>query len=251
MAAHVERARHEVSGELRLGISLCGNVDPESGDAILVPDLGWRNPPFGKLVSRRFQLPVRVATDARQAALAEAIWVPGVNERNFAWATVSAGYGGYLFLNGRLYGGAHGFAGNFGHNTYDAGRSRLLSPLAQDGIISVRAVFEAIELGDAAAAAIVDQAIRLICINLGAVVNLLDIKLIARGGGVTKAAPWLVERINQAIRAYLMTDEAQRALRVWRESTVYAALWAATRRNYTICCGGTRWCAAWRRNGTA
>jgi glucokinase len=260
MATHVERARREVSGELRLGISLCGNVDLESGDAILVPNLGWRNLPFGKLVSQRFQLPVCVATDVRQAALAEAVWGPGANERNFAWATVGTGYGGYLFLNGRLYGGAHGFAGNFGHTTYDeingppcgcgrrgcfetfvagpaiaragqaaheAGRSLILSSLAQDGTVSTRAVFQAIELGDAVAAQIVDHAIRLICINLGGVVNLLDVKLIVMGGGVTKAAPWLVERINQAIRAYLMTDEAQRDLRVTRESTANAALWGA------------------------
>ena len=84
MAEHVERARKFVSGELMIGISLCGNVDLISGDAILVPNLHWRNLPFGKLVSQRFQLPVCVATDVRQAVLAEAIWGVGVNERNFA-----------------------------------------------------------------------------------------------------------------------------------------------------------------------
>ena len=102
-----------------------------------------------------------------------------------------------------------------------------MSSLAQDGHISTRAVFQAIELGDAVAAQIVDRAIRLICVNLGAVVNLLDIKLIVMGGGVTKAAPWLVERVNQEIRPYLMTVEAQRDLRVRRESTTNAALWGA------------------------
>ncbi len=260
LAPHIERARQTASGELRVGISLCGNVDLESGDAILVPNLGWRNLPFGKLVSERFQLPVCVATDVRQAALAEAVWGHGADERNFAWATVGTGYGGYLFLNGRLYGGAHGFAGNFGHTTYDevnghacgcgrrgcyetfvagpaiaragqaaheAGRSLILSALATDGTVSTRAVFQAIELGDAVAAQIVDDAIRLICINLGGVVNLLDIKLIVMGGGVPKAAPWLVERINERIRAYLMTVEAQRELRVARESSPNAALWGA------------------------
>ena len=260
LAAHIEPARQAVAGELRVGISLCGNVDLESGDAILAPNLGWRNLPFGVLVSQRFQLPVCVATDVRQAVLAEAVWGIGTDERNFAWATVGTGYGGYLFLNGRLYGGAHGFAGNFGHTTYDeinghacgcgrrgcfetfvagpaiaragqqaheAGRSRILSSLAKGGAISTRAVFRAIELGDPVAAQIVAEAIRLICINLGGVVNLLDIKLIVMGGGVTKAAPWLVERINEQIRAYLMTVEAQRELRVTRESTANAALWGA------------------------
>ena len=198
IAEHVERARRSVAGELRVGVSLCGNVDMESGDAILVPNLHWRNLPFGRLSSQRLQAPVCVATDVRQATLAEAVWGVGAKERNFAWATVGTGYGGYLFLNGRLYGGAHGFAGNFGHTTYDevnghrcgcgrrgcfetfvagpaiaragqaareAGKSAILASLAGAGKVSTRAVFRAIELGDAVAAKIVDDAIRLICIN--------------------------------------------------------------------------------------
>lgn len=260
IAPQVERARLRMQGELRIGISLCGNVDLLSGDAILVPNLGWRNLPFGRLVSEHFRAPVYVATDVRQAALSEAIWGAGVGVRSFAWATVGTGYGGYLFLNGRLYGGAHGFAGNFGHTTLDevdgypcgcgrrgcfetfvagpaiarAGQAALesrssiiLASLAEDGIVSTRAVFRAIELGDAVATQIVDDAIRLICINLSGMVNLLDIDLIVMGGGVTAAASWFVERINADIRAYLMTIEARRDLRVLRESTPNAALWGA------------------------
>ncbi len=267
MAGPVEEARQVVGGALRIGLSLCGNVDLATGDAVLVPNLGWRNLPFGALVSRRFRLPVCVATDVRQAALAEATWGLGAGERHFAWATVGTGYGGYLVLNGRLYGGAHGFAGNFGHTTYDevnghrcgcgrrgcfetfvagpaiaragqaaheAGESAILSSLVVDGAVSTRAVFRAIELGDATAASIVDEAIRLICVNLGGVVNLLDIKLIVMGGGVTKAAPWLVERIDSGIRAYLMTEEAQRELKVRRESTVNAALWGAAAHVFAV-----------------
>ena len=265
MARHIELTQQLVSGELLLGFSLCGNVDLISGDAILVPNLHWRNLPFGRLVSERFQLPVCVATDVRQAVLAEAIWGAGVGIRNFAWATVGTGYGGYLFLNGRLYGGAHGFAGNFGHTTLDeingflcgcgrrgcvetyvagpaiaragqaaleAGKSPILASLADKGQVSTRMVFRAIELGDLEAKRIVDNAIRLICINLGGVVNLLDIDLIVMGGGVTEAAPWFVERVDSEIRAYLMTVEAQRDLRVLRESKANAALWGAAAHVY-------------------
>ena len=267
MAPQVEAAKAQVQSELRIGISLCGNVDLESGDAILVPNLGWRNLPFGRMVSERFRAPVCIATDVRQAALAEAIWGAGRGVRNFAWATVGTGYGGYLFLNGRLYGGAHGFAGNFGHTTldeingypcgcgrrgcfetfvagpalaragqaaHDAGESPILASLADDGVVSTRAVFRAIELGDAVATQIVEDAIRLICINLGGMVNLLDIDLIVMGGGVTEAASWFVERVNAEIRAYLMTAEAQRNLRVARESTPNAALWGAAAHVFTV-----------------
>ena len=267
MAPQIEATRARIQCEPRIGISLCGNVDLLSGDAILVPNLGWRNLPFGGLVSEHFQAPVCVATDVRQAALAEAIWGAGRGIRNFAWATVGTGYGGYLFLNGRLYGGAHGFAGNFGHITlderngypcgcgrrgcfetfvagpalaragqaaHDAGESSILAALAEDGIVSTRMVFRAIELGDAAATQIVDDAIRLICINLGGMVNTLDIDLIVMGGGVTAAASWFVERINAEIRAYLMTVEARRDLRVLRESLPNAALWGAAAHVFAV-----------------
>lgn len=260
MDPHVERARQQVVDEPMIGISLCGNVDLVSGDAILAPNLGWRNQPFGRRVSQRFRLPVCVATDVRQAVLAEAIWGAGIGLRDFAWATIGTGYGGYLFLNGRLYGGAHGFAGNFGHITLDeingypcgcgrrgcfetfvagpaiaragqaaheAGKSVILSSLALGGQVTTPVVFRAIELGDEIATAIVDEVIRLICINLGGMVNLLDLSLIVIGGGVTAAAPWFVERISSDIRAYLMTAEAQRDLRVLRESMPNAALWGA------------------------
>lgn len=267
MTAHVGRARQATSGELMLGVSLCGNVDLASGEAILAPNLGWRNLPFGRLLSERFQLPVCIGTDVRQAALAEAVWGLGRNMRDFAWATVGTGYGGYLFLNGRLYGGAHGFAGNFGHITLDevnghpcgcgrrgcfetyvagpaiaragqaacaAGKSAALSALAGGGEVTTRMVFRAIELGDNSAAAIVDEAIRLICLNLGGMVNLLDLSLIVMGGGLTKAAPWFVQRVSGGIRAYLMTAEAQRDLQVAGESLPNAALWGAAAHVFAV-----------------
>ena len=275
MEPHVERARQSIRDatrdamrdELRIGVSLCGNVDLVSGDAILAPNLHWRNLPFGRLLGERFCLPVCVATDVRQAVLAEAVWGLGRDLRDFAWATVGTGYGGYLFLNGRLYGGAHGFAGNFGHITLDevngypcgcgrrgcfetfvagpaiaragqaaceAGESAILSALALDGAVTTPMVFRALELGDKSATAIVDEAIRLICINLGGLVNALDLSMIVMGGGVTEAAPWFVERINSEIRAYLMTAEAQRDLRVTRESLPNAALWGAAAHVFAV-----------------
>ncbi len=271
MEPHVERARQSMRDamrdDLRVGVSLCGNVDLVSGDAILAPNLHWRNLPFGRLLSERFCLPVCVATDVRQAVLAEAVWGAGRDLRDFAWATVGTGYGGYLFLNGRLYGGAHGFAGNFGHITLDevngypcgcgrrgcfetfvagpaiaragqaaceVGDSAILSSLALDGEVTTPMVFRALELGDESATAIVDEAIRLIYINLGGLVNVLDLSLIVMGGGVTEAAPWFVERINSEIRAYLMTAEAQRDLRVARGSLPNAALWGAAAHVFAV-----------------
>jgi glucokinase len=258
--ARVEQCEREIGERPPLGISLCGNVEIDTGEAVLVANLHWQNVPFGPMIHERLKLPVYIATDVRQAALAEAVWGAAQGIDNFLWGTIGTGYGGYLFLNGRLYGGTHGFAGNFGHTPLDevdgylcgcgrrgcvetfvsgpaiarAGQlavdkqlSPALAEMAGDGSVTTRMVFDAVDAGDPAADRIMSQVIRLICMNLAGTVNLLDLEMIVLGGGVANAASWLVERISKRIREYLMTVEARRDLRVVRESFPNSALWGA------------------------
>ena len=265
----VELIRHQLKQATQrvdllpaVGISLCGNVDRATGEAVLVPNLHWRNVPFGRMIQERCGVEVQIATDVRQAALAEALWGAASGVRNFLWVTVGTGYGGYLFLNGRLYGGSHGFAGNFGHTpldevdgymcgcgqrgcveTFVAGpaiaragqlalakeQSQLLADLAASNQDEVTApmVFEAFEAGDKAAQRILERVIFLICQNLGGAVNLLDLDMIVLGGGVCNGSEWFVKRIDQRIRDFLETVEARQDLQVARESFIDSALWGA------------------------
>jgi len=267
MEPHVEAALAAAGDAVAIGLSLCGNVDTVTGEAVLVPNLHWQNLPFGQMIADHFGRPVYAATDVRQAALAEAVWGAARGVRNFVWATVGTGYGGYLFLEGRLYGGSHGFAGNFGHTPYDeingyrcgcghwgcfetfvAGpaiarggqilvdkeRSPTLAALAGGAPVTARLVFDAVDAGDPAAGQLMDDVIRLICMNLSGVVNLLDLDMIVMGGGVVQAASWFVERIDRRIRDYLMTVEARRDLRVVRESFPNSALWGAAANVFAI-----------------
>lgn len=254
---YVEKAR-ALSGTLAgIGLSLCGNVDVDTGMSVLAPNLNWRYVPIGQMVSEASGAPVFAATDVRMALIAEAIWGAAKNVRDFAWATVGTGYGGYLFLDGKLYGGSHGFAGNFGHFTLDEvngipcgcgqtgcyetfvagpgitraaqaaaerGESAFLQSIAATRRITTRDLFDAEAAGDEAAKAIVDEAIRLISINLGGLVNILDLSMIVMGGGVVHATPDFVDRVSHRIRRYLMTEEAIRDLRIVKESFENSAL---------------------------
>ena len=68
---YVDRAQH-LPGRFRgIGLSLCGNIDLETGLAVLVPNLHWRYLPFGERVLKAFGTPVFAATDVRMALLAE------------------------------------------------------------------------------------------------------------------------------------------------------------------------------------
>lgn len=260
MRPFVEKATQQFGTLVGIGLSVCGNIDAETGEAVLVPNLHWRYVPFGEMVHQAFGLPVYAATDVRDAALAEHLWGVAKGIRYFAWCTIGTGYGGYLYLEDKLYGGYHGFAGNFGHITYDeihgypcgcgkrgcfetfvagpaiaragqaaadAGHSPLLAQLSQDGRVTTHAVFQAYSQGDPAAVEVIQRVVRLVSINLSGVVNLLDLEMIVMGGGIIQVCPELVELISTHIRDYLMTAEAKRDLRIVKESFANAALFGA------------------------
>lgn len=260
MEPYVLQARH-MPGRFRgIGLSLCGNIDLETGLAVLVPNLHWRYLPIGEIMQDAFGAPVFAATDVRMALLAEVLWGAARSASYVAWATVGTGYGGYLYLDAKLYGGSHGYAGNFGHTTWDeihgelcgcgkrgcfetyvagpaiaaqgqkaadSGESLLLRSLADGRRVSTADVFFAEAQGDPAAQAIIENVIRLISINLGGVVNTLDLSMIVMGGGVVHASPTFIQRINTRIRDFLMTEEAKRDLQVVKESFDNSALLGA------------------------
>jgi len=259
IAPYVEKARQRYSPLIGIGLSICGNINKETGEAVLIPNLHWRGLPFGSMVRNAFQLPVFAGTDVRAAALAERLWGVARESQFFAWCTVGTGYGGYLFLNGKLYDGYHGFAGPFGHITWDeegypcgcgrrgcfetfvagpaiaragqaavdAGHSPLMAELSQGGRVTTQTVIQAYQQNDPAAVSIIEQVARLIAINLSGLVNTLDLEMIVMGGGVIQACPQLIDRISHYIRRYLMSDEARRDLRLERETFTNSALYGA------------------------
>lgn len=245
---------------IAIGLSLCGNVTMETGEAILTPNLRWRYVPIGALLFERYGLPVFAATDVYMAGLAEMVWGKASGCRYFAWATIGTGFGGYLFLDGKGYGGYHGFAGNFGHNTIDevngypcgcgkrgcletfvagpaiarSGQQALnhdespaLARLAGDHAVTTAMVFQAETEGDPAACEIISQVVRRVAIGFSGLVNILDLELIVVGGGVIKGSPDFVNRIDRYIRPLLMTEEAKIDFRLEAESFENSALFGA------------------------
>jgi glucokinase len=251
IAPYIEKARSLPGRLLGIGLSNAGNVDPDTGVATLVANLGWHYVPIGQMVRDAFDLPVFPATDVRTALVGELVWGAARGKKFVAWATIGTGYGGYLFLDGRLYNGTHNFAGPFGHNTLDeingypcgCGRngcvetyvsgpaiaragskaaenseSEFLAGILKERPITTMDVFAGEAAGDTPAHEIIEEVIRKVSISLSGLVNTLDLDMIILGGGVTHATPDFVERISRRIRDFLMSDEARRDLQVIHES---------------------------------
>ena len=100
---------------LGLGLSVPGTVNIEHGALIFAPNLQWQNVPLREIFSEHSGLNVFVENDANAAAIAEHLFGVARQIKDFIFVFVGVGLGGGLFLNGKLYRGNNGFAGEIGH----------------------------------------------------------------------------------------------------------------------------------------
>ena len=100
-----------------VGVSLPGMVDPDTGRAIYIPYFKWRDWPIAEEIRSATGLSVVVDNDANAAALAE-LWFgrPEVSDsRDFIMVLVAEGIGTGIVIDGQIYRGERGAAGEFGH----------------------------------------------------------------------------------------------------------------------------------------
>jgi glucokinase len=100
---------------LAVGVGAAGFVDVGRSTVTFSPHLAWRDEPLRSAVAERIHLPVVVDNDANTAALAESRFGAGVGHRFVLCVTLGTGIGGALVLDHRVFRGANGMAGEFGH----------------------------------------------------------------------------------------------------------------------------------------
>ena len=100
---------------LGIGLGVPGLVNVQNGELLFAPNLGWRNVPLRLMLSQRFHLPIYVENEANLGALGEYYFGIGRNVDNFIYLSSGVGLGGGIIINGKLYKGWRGFAGEIGH----------------------------------------------------------------------------------------------------------------------------------------
>ena len=99
-----------------IGISCGGPLDAARGVILGPPNLpGWDNVPIVKRMEEHFGVRARLQNDANACALAEWKFGAGKGCRNMVFMTFGTGLGAGLILDGRLYEGTNGNAGELGH----------------------------------------------------------------------------------------------------------------------------------------
>lgn len=105
-------AGDEVAG---VGVGVAGLVDADRSRVYFAPNLRWSQVPVRALLEASTKLPVVVENDGNIAAWGEHRFGAGKGVADLVLITVGTGIGGGIVINGQLFRGAHGAAGEIGH----------------------------------------------------------------------------------------------------------------------------------------
>jgi glucokinase-like ROK family protein len=100
---------------LGIGLGVPGLVNVQKGELLFAPNLGWQNVPLRLMWNQRFHLPLYVENEANLGALGEYYFGVGRDVDNFIYLSSGVGLGGGVIINGKLFTGGRGFAGEIGH----------------------------------------------------------------------------------------------------------------------------------------
>lgn len=198
--------------------------------AAIFPD--WMDKNVGEELGRRLLVPVYVGNDANLGALAEATFGAGRGIANFVYVMLATGVGAGLVLDGQLYEGDTGTAGELGHVVVapDGLICRCGNRGCLETIAGTRAIVQALrhshgadttlddvlrltEAGDSGARRVVADAGRAVGRALAGVCSVLDPRLVIVGGEVTAAGDLVLAGIRESIEL-MMTPSAGHAVSV-------------------------------------
>jgi len=201
-----------------VGIGITGLVDSETGTVIFAGNLGLSDFPFRRALADAlpFSVPILIENDCKVAALGERYYGAGQGFDNMVYIEFGTGIGAGIIMDGRIYAGAHGMAGELGHiklrkggpkcacgargclEALAGGRTIVREVLREtdnsrrsaiwrlaDGDsskVTLRIILEAAAEGDPLAQKVLDKAMDYLGMGIANLINLLDVEGIIIGG---------------------------------------------------------------------
>jgi glucokinase len=220
-----------------LGVGIPGVIDLATGQTQFLPNLpgDWNGLQVAGQLAEQTGLRTWLLNDARSFILAEATWGAGRGARSVVGMTLGTGIGGGIAIDGRLYLGFDGAAGEVGHQTIDPdgppcgcgnrgclealasgpalaalgvkavmqGMTTQISALAEQDLnrITPDTIRRAAEAGDAVARQILDRVGAYLGIGVGNLINILSPERVIIGGGVAQLGDWIFAPLRAEVRA--------------------------------------------------
>ena len=215
-----------------IGIGSPGPLNVEKGIIYESANLPIKNMEIVDLIEKETGINTYLQNDANTAALGEKVFGAGKEADDLLYITISTGVGGGIIINGKIYYGHTGNAGEIGHMTVDPtgpqcgcgnygclesfssgtaiknmakkaienDESTLIKKLARDKKLSAKLVAKAAEKGDQKALDIFAKAGYYLGIGIANLVNIFNPEMIILGGGVLKAKEYFLDRAKEEFK---------------------------------------------------
>jgi predicted NBD/HSP70 family sugar kinase len=212
-------ARRQVIG---IGVGVPAPVRPDAPGRLppfIVP--AWRDHDVHEILSRAYGLPVFVENDANLGALAEQWWGAGKDGKDLTYIKIGTSIGSGHIINGELYRGAGGTAGEIGHLPMDpAGPrcpcgltgclttfigsevlvARAKSEVGSAAVENVGDIVRAARAGDGGARRIVADVGAHLGVAVASLMNVLNPAVVVLGGEITGVGDLLLDPVRAAVR---------------------------------------------------
>jgi glucokinase len=232
IAEVVDGVLHEAGGHsgdiAAIGVGVPGRVDVSTGTVSLAVNLHWRDLPLGPQLSSRLGAPVWIENDVRAAAAAIHQLELAGPHRSLAYLSIGTGIAAGIVLDGKLWRGASGMAGEIGHivvrpdgpecacgmrgclEAVASGPAILrqanaalatagASALQRLRLVGLGDIFEAAAAGDELASRLVNDAGEHLAWAIHLLVMAYDVEVVALGGGATAAGPGILDAVLRGI----------------------------------------------------
>lgn len=211
-----------------IGLGAPGLSNPETGVLFTSPNLpGWKDVPLRDIIEKELGTKTFLINDANAAAVGELHFGAGRGARNFIYITVSTGIGGGIIIDGKIYTGPLGTAGELGHMVIDDegpwcncgnrgcwetlasgtalareakrritdGATTSILRLAGGDIekINAEAIHEAVQAGDRLAVELIARNAYYLGVGLANLINIFNPEVIVIGGGLSNIGDMLLK----------------------------------------------------------
>lgn len=239
----IKDIQHSKSGDEIIGIGVAspGLVKLDGNTVEAPPNFkNWDSFPLRDAIIKDIgnKLPLYVENDANAAALAEAKFGAGKEMDNFLFVIWGTGVGGGIIMDGKIYHGPHGGAGEIGHSSVDydgpvcncgnigciesfigqrylSARATAYLESRKDSLvwklighdlskIEPRVLYDAAMQGDEAANKIMTQAAELLGVAISSFMNTMNFNIAIVGGGVSGAGDLVFNPMNKRVKESVM-----------------------------------------------
>jgi glucokinase-like ROK family protein len=232
-----ERASQKSLPLWGIGIAVCGMVNKNSGIVEYSPIFGWKNVNIQEALSKYTSLKIALGNVTHLIALGELLYGVGKDYRNFICVNLGYGIGSGIIIDGKLFGGADGIAGEVGHIVMDRhnnrkgleGVSGTLEALASgygiadiarelaktdaasvlysldDEDIDAKKVFEAAKNGDCLAGEIIGNVAGYLSVSIDTLIKLFNTECIVLSGGLVQNGDLLLGKIREQVIRYSLS----------------------------------------------